>query len=80
MAANTTAVADYHVQAMMFADREHIEARGLGELCRGEDFRHALLAADRLAGLRIRREVAESVNPQFERVAHRLVDLTLAAL
>jgi hypothetical protein len=56
----------------MLADRENIETRLVGELCRGEDVRQALLGGNGLARLRVRRELSEGIKPQLEPMFHRI--------
>jgi hypothetical protein len=64
---------DRHIQPVMLADGENIEPRRIGKLGRRKHVCQALLGADRVAGVRIRRHLAERVKPQFERFAHRIV-------
>ena len=59
---------DRHVEPVVFADGDDIEAGIVGEFCRGEDFGKPLLGAGGPAGL-CGREVAETIEPEFKHAA-----------
>src|SRR6202451_804484 len=69
---------DRHIQPMMFANCENVEARRICKLRCREDLRQALLGADRIARLRFRHEVAERIEPQLECPIHRIAAYLLS--